>query len=93
MTHCDGTTFHTRKANGSNPPWQANYGGFSLFFAPRGNHWACRVPCRIPRPPECTICRWTGRRLLKQGRVEKGDLILLIAFGAGLTWAAAVIEW
>jgi len=28
-----------------------------------------------------------------QGRVEKGDLILLIAFGAGLTWAAAVIEW
>jgi 3-oxoacyl-[acyl-carrier-protein] synthase-3 len=30
---------------------------------------------------------------VQQGRVEKGDLILLIAFGAGLTWAAAVIEW
>jgi hypothetical protein len=40
MTHCDGTTFHTRKANGSNPPWQANYGGFSLFFAPRGKERA-----------------------------------------------------
>jgi 3-oxoacyl-[acyl-carrier-protein] synthase-3 len=30
---------------------------------------------------------------VQEGRVEKGDLILLIAFGAGLTWAAAVIEW
>jgi 3-oxoacyl-[acyl-carrier-protein] synthase-3 len=30
---------------------------------------------------------------VQTGRIEKGDLILLIAFGAGLTWAAAVIEW
>jgi len=30
---------------------------------------------------------------VQEGRIEKGDLILLIAFGAGLTWAAAVIEW
>ncbi len=30
---------------------------------------------------------------VQQGRILKGDLILLIAFGAGLTWAAAVIEW
>lgn len=27
------------------------------------------------------------------GRLEPGDLILIIVFGAGLTWAAAVIEW
>ena len=27
------------------------------------------------------------------GRVQRGDLILLVVFGAGLTWAAAVIEW
>lgn len=27
------------------------------------------------------------------GRIQRGDLILLVAFGAGLTWAAAVIEW
>lgn len=27
------------------------------------------------------------------GRVERGDLILIVAFGAGLTWGAAVIEW
>lgn len=26
-------------------------------------------------------------------RVQRGDLILLIVFGAGLTWGAAVIEW
>jgi 3-oxoacyl-[acyl-carrier-protein] synthase-3 len=30
---------------------------------------------------------------VQEGRIHKGDLILLIAFGAGLTWAAAVIEW
>jgi 3-oxoacyl-[acyl-carrier-protein] synthase-3 len=27
------------------------------------------------------------------GRVQPGDLVLLIVFGAGLTWGAAVIEW
>ena len=27
------------------------------------------------------------------GRVQHGDLLLLVVFGAGLTWGAAVIEW
>jgi 3-oxoacyl-[acyl-carrier-protein] synthase-3 len=27
------------------------------------------------------------------GRVQRGDLILMMVFGAGLTWGAAVIEW
>src|SRR6266404_2446709 len=27
------------------------------------------------------------------GHVQRGDLILMIVFGAGLTWGAAVIEW
>ena len=27
------------------------------------------------------------------GRIQRGDLALLIVFGAGLTWGAAVIEW
>ena len=27
------------------------------------------------------------------GRIQRGDLVLLVAFGAGLTWGAAVIEW
>jgi len=30
---------------------------------------------------------------IKSGRVQHGDLILIVAFGAGLTWGAAVIEW
>jgi 3-oxoacyl-[acyl-carrier-protein] synthase III len=30
---------------------------------------------------------------VSSGRVQRGDLILLIVFGAGLTWASAVIEW
>jgi 3-oxoacyl-[acyl-carrier-protein] synthase-3 len=27
------------------------------------------------------------------GKIQRGDLVLLIVFGAGLTWGAAVIEW
>ena len=27
------------------------------------------------------------------GRISRGDLVLLVVFGAGLTWGAAVIEW
>src|SRR5207253_5621467 len=30
---------------------------------------------------------------VESGRVQRGDLILMIVFGAGLTWGAAVIEW
>jgi 3-oxoacyl-[acyl-carrier-protein] synthase-3 len=29
----------------------------------------------------------------RSGCVQRGDLILLVVFGAGLTWGAAVIEW
>ena len=27
------------------------------------------------------------------GKIQRGDLVLIVAFGAGLTWAAAIIEW
>jgi 3-oxoacyl-[acyl-carrier-protein] synthase-3 len=27
------------------------------------------------------------------GKIQRGDLILLVVFGAGLTWGAAIIEW
>ena len=30
---------------------------------------------------------------VSQNRLERGDLVLLVVFGAGLTWASAVIEW
>ena len=30
---------------------------------------------------------------VKEGRVKKGDIILLDAFGAGLVWGACVIQW
>ncbi len=30
---------------------------------------------------------------LRTGRIRQGDLVLLVAFGAGLTWGATVIEW
>lgn len=29
----------------------------------------------------------------KEGRIQQGDLVELVAFGAGLTWGAAVIRW
>ena len=30
---------------------------------------------------------------VEAGRLDRGDLILMVVFGAGLTWGAAVLEW
>jgi 3-oxoacyl-[acyl-carrier-protein] synthase-3 len=30
---------------------------------------------------------------LKQGRIKEGDIVVLVAFGAGLTWGASVIRY
>jgi 3-oxoacyl-[acyl-carrier-protein] synthase-3 len=27
------------------------------------------------------------------GKLDRGDLLLMVAFGGGLTWAGAVLEW
>ena len=29
----------------------------------------------------------------KAGKVKKGDLLLLVTLGGGLTWATALVEW
>ncbi|MGB0328786.1 MAG: beta-ketoacyl-ACP synthase III [Akkermansiaceae bacterium] len=29
----------------------------------------------------------------REGKIQRGDKIVMVAFGAGLTWAAAAIEW
>jgi 3-oxoacyl-[acyl-carrier-protein] synthase-3 len=29
----------------------------------------------------------------EQGRLEEGKLVSLVAFGAGLTWASALLRW
>ncbi len=33
------------------------------------------------------------REAIDQGRVHKGDLVLAVAFGAGLTWGSCLIRW
>jgi 3-oxoacyl-[acyl-carrier-protein] synthase-3 len=30
---------------------------------------------------------------VQDGRIKEGDLILMVAFGAGFTWGAALVEW
>ena len=30
---------------------------------------------------------------IRDGRLEKGKLVVLVAFGAGLTWAASLVRW
>jgi 3-oxoacyl-[acyl-carrier-protein] synthase-3 len=30
---------------------------------------------------------------VKEGRIKKGDVVVLDAFGAGLVWGAILIEW
>jgi len=31
--------------------------------------------------------------VVRGGKIERGDRLLIIAFGAGLTWGATVLEW
>ncbi|MEO0508293.1 MAG: beta-ketoacyl-ACP synthase III [Verrucomicrobiota bacterium] len=30
---------------------------------------------------------------IRAGRIKQGDIVLLVAFGAGLTWASSLLEW
>jgi len=30
---------------------------------------------------------------VEEGRIQKGDWVLLLAFGGGLTWGSALIKW
>jgi 3-oxoacyl-[acyl-carrier-protein] synthase III len=30
---------------------------------------------------------------VEQGRLRPGDYVLMVAFGAGFTWASSVIQW
>jgi len=30
---------------------------------------------------------------VSDGRIKEGDLLLLVAFGAGLTWGAVAMRW
>ncbi len=30
---------------------------------------------------------------VKEGKIKKGDIVVLTAFGSGFTWASAVIRW
>lgn len=30
---------------------------------------------------------------VKKGRVQRGDTVLMVAFGAGLSWASALVKW
>ena len=30
---------------------------------------------------------------VEEGRIKKGDYLILAAFGAGYTWASAAIKW
>jgi 3-oxoacyl-[acyl-carrier-protein] synthase-3 len=29
----------------------------------------------------------------RAGRIKKGDVVLLVAFGGGFTWASSVVRW
>lgn len=30
---------------------------------------------------------------IKQGKIKKDDIVVMVGFGAGLTWGASVIKW
>jgi len=34
-----------------------------------------------------------GKIAIEDGRIKRGDLVMLTAFGSGYTWASAAIRW
>jgi 3-oxoacyl-[acyl-carrier-protein] synthase-3 len=53
---------------------------FSINIDRYGNTVAASIP----------LCLWEE---VQAGRLKKGDLVVLTSFGAGLTWASAVLRW
>jgi 3-oxoacyl-[acyl-carrier-protein] synthase-3 len=58
----------------------------------------------IPMERTATVLQTTGNTsaasiplalvdAIEHGRVHEGDLVLLVGFGAGMSWASAVIRW
>jgi len=58
----------------------------------------------IPSEKVINTIQWTGNTTAatipicmcearKQGKLNAGDLVLMVAFGSGFTWAAALLEW
>jgi 3-oxoacyl-[acyl-carrier-protein] synthase-3 len=45
-----------------------------------GNTSAATIPIAIDEAKEL-------------GRIKKGDLVVLVAFGGGMTWASALLRW
>mgnify|MGYP000653397018 CR=1 FL=1 len=35
----------------------------------------------------------SSAQLVRAGQLEKGDIVVLVAFGAGLTWGSTTIRW
>ncbi len=61
---------------------------------PRHPDGAGRRPCSTaPATPRRRRSRWRSRDALDTGRVNDGDLVLLVGFGGGMTAASAVLRW
>lgn len=78
-----------------------------LFFCHQANSRIFEFPARklgiplekfyanVDRRGNCssTSVLLALREALEEGRLKKGDLVMLIGFGGGLTWASVLIEW
>ena len=61
----------------------------SSACAGEGRHppWTGTATPRRPR------FRWRWRRAVADGRIKRGDLVMLEAMGGGFTWGAALLRW
>ncbi len=49
--------------------------------------------CRCYYNPMSIVRKIALDEAVRQGRVKKGDLVLLTSFGGGLTWGAILMRW
>jgi 3-oxoacyl-[acyl-carrier-protein] synthase-3 len=82
-------------------------GEVSLVVPHQANLRIIEAACKrldVPMSRTATVLQTTGNTsaasiplalvdALEQGRIEEGDLVLLVGFGAGMTAASAVLRW
>ena len=79
----EGLAGAARPVRGQAPESAERHGLTSMHrvtFVPQG--LSCDVPAGV-----------TLAEAAEQGRIKPGDHVLLVAFGAGLAWATAIIQW
>ena len=77
-------SFRTKPTAALSTPSPSVWAPSRTSFSSTWRNMATRPPARV------AIALYEA---VECGRIQRGDLVIMVVFGAGLTWGAAIIEW